>query len=204
MFFEPGLVQPDAARSDAWNRGAYIVKGPGHCVECHTPRNLLGGLKRDELLAGNPQGPEGGKVPAIDPATSESFRQWSVVDIVFSLQTGMLPDGDFFGGSMGHVVENSTSRLSEQDLKAIAEYLQSPDVRADSGFLVSVFGRTNAAVEQNHPTENGQSTPLPAVIMWLIWLIPLGGVVWLIVGRSKKQRARSNARTSRRSGDPRD
>ncbi|MCW8907398.1 MAG: cytochrome c [Sedimenticola sp.] len=113
-------------KSEAWMRGRYIVRGPGHCGECHTPRNLLGGLEQEAHLAGNPEGPEGESVPPITPE-DPGFSRWSEADIVFALQTGMKPDGDFLGGSMGHVIENSTGKLTESDLKAIAAYLRDPE-----------------------------------------------------------------------------
>ncbi len=124
--FDDRRFEPDSGKSPSWNRGAYIVNGPGHCVECHTPRNLMGGLT-DEGMAGNDDGPEGEAVPALVSRVNKEFGSWDIEDIVFSLEAGMKPDGDFFGGSMGHVVENTTSRLTEEDLKAIAEYLKSPE-----------------------------------------------------------------------------
>ncbi|WP_428623497.1 c-type cytochrome [Sedimenticola sp.] len=123
--FEPDRLQTVPQKSAAWNRGRYIVQGPGHCVECHTPRNRLGGLEREQALMGNPQGPDGEVVPPIVP-TKKPFSEWGQEDIVFALQTGMKPDGDFLGGTMGHVIENSTGALTESDLKAIAEYLLDP------------------------------------------------------------------------------
>ena len=167
LFFDRKPLPINKARSEAWNRGAYIVNGPGHCVECHTPRNLFGAMQQDALLAGNPNGPDGGSVPAIDPASSEAFRQWSHEDIVFSLQTGMMPDGDFLGGSMGHVVENTTSRLNERDLKAIAEYLQSPTL----------------------PNAGGPR----GLFFWLVWLLPIAGVIWFVLRRSGRKSGASSA-----------
>ncbi|MCW8885250.1 MAG: cytochrome c [Motiliproteus sp.] len=113
-------------RSNSWNRGAYIVNGPGHCVECHTPRNLMGGLDSDAGMVGNDNGPEGEAVPGLLATPQSDFSSWGVEDIVFSLETGMKPDGDFIGGSMGHVIDNTTSKLTPEDLKAIAEYLKNP------------------------------------------------------------------------------
>jgi len=127
LFFERAPFQPVSSNTETWNRGAYIVNGPGHCAECHTPRNVFGGLKQDELLAGTPDGPDGESVPSINPQKGESFKKWTGDEIVFALQTGMLPDGDFIGGSMGPVVENCTSKLTDNDLLAIAEYLKSPE-----------------------------------------------------------------------------
>lgn len=123
LFFEPRMIEERPENGPLWNRGNYIVNGPGHCVECHTPRNLFGALDADRHLQGNPQGPGGETVPPLSRDQDSEFADWSLDDILFSLQTGMLPDGDFVGGSMGLVVDNTTSRLSESDLRAIATYL---------------------------------------------------------------------------------
>ena len=123
LFFDPEPIAAINANGSLWNRGNYIVNGPGHCVECHTPRNLFGALDRGRHLEGNPDGPEGESVPGLHRAQDSDFRLWSNDDVFFLLQTGMLRDGDFVGGSMGKVIDNTTSRLTERDQKAIATYL---------------------------------------------------------------------------------
>ena len=123
LHFTPQRFVPFPTKSDGWNRGAYIVTGPGHCGECHTPRGRTGGLERDLMMAGNPEGPDGEAVPGLRISTNRPFRMWDADDIAFALETGMKPDGDFLGGSMGHVIDNSTSKLTEADRQAIAEYL---------------------------------------------------------------------------------
>lgn len=122
--FDETPFRENKQKSPEWNRGAYIVTGPGHCGECHSPRNFIGGVKTDEALAGNPEGPEGEKVPGLTMDQDNRVSQWSDDDLLFSIQIGMTPDGDFLGGSMGHVVENTTGKLSDGDLKAIVEYLR--------------------------------------------------------------------------------
>jgi mono/diheme cytochrome c family protein len=122
LFFDKGPFQPDPNRSATWNRGAYLVNGPGHCVECHTPRNLLGAPKRDRLLAGTRAGPEGKPVPNITPH-EQGIGKWSKSDLTFALKTSILPDGDVFGGAMAEVVEDGTSDWTDQDRAAVAEYL---------------------------------------------------------------------------------
>ena len=124
LFFEDGTFAPDPDQSDAWNRGAYLVNGPGHCSECHTPRNALGGSERDRFLAGTRDGPDGKPVPNITPH-ADGIGEWSKGDLVFGFQTSILPDGDVFGGAMAEVVEDGLSHLSKEDLEAIAEYLLS-------------------------------------------------------------------------------
>ncbi|WP_426236664.1 c-type cytochrome [Pararhizobium sp. DWP1-1-3] len=103
-------------------RGQYLVEGPGHCGECHTPRNALGGFETAEWLAGAPN-PEGeGRIPNITPG-SKSMGSWSEGDIVNYLQTGFTPEFDSAGGSMVEVQQN-IAKLPASDREAIAAYLK--------------------------------------------------------------------------------
>jgi mono/diheme cytochrome c family protein len=121
LFMDGKPFMPDAARSLAWNRGAYLVNSLGHCAECHSPRNFLGGIVAAQRFAGGPN-PEGeGWVPNI---TQKGLGDWSEKDIAYFLETGQTPDGDSAGGSMVRVIRN-TSQLSPEDRAAIAEYLKS-------------------------------------------------------------------------------
>jgi mono/diheme cytochrome c family protein len=111
-----------ADSSDAVKRGQYLVEGPGHCGECHTPRDAIGGFVSGKWLAGAPN-PEGkGNIPNITPG-SKDIASWSEDDIVTYLETGMTPDGDFVGGSMADVQQNM-AKLPAEDRKAIAAYLK--------------------------------------------------------------------------------
>ena len=130
-YFDANRFQPDTARSDEWNRGAYLVRHLGHCGECHTPRKSLGALIADRELAGNPEGPEDERVPNITPHKDAGIGRWSKSDIEYFLDIGMLPDGDFTGGSMAAVIEDNTSRLTRDDRLAIATYLQALPPAAD-------------------------------------------------------------------------
>lgn len=121
LFLDGKPLTPDAAQSAEWNRGAYLVNGPGHCAECHSPRNALGGILTNQRFAGGPN-PEGeGFVPNI---TQKGLASWSVKDIAYLLESGSTPDFDSVGGSMTAVVRN-TSRLGEADRNAIATYIKS-------------------------------------------------------------------------------
>jgi mono/diheme cytochrome c family protein len=121
LFLDGKPFTPDAARSAEWNRGAYLVNGLGHCAECHSPRNFLGGIIAAQRFAGGPN-PEGeGWVPNI---TQKGLGEWSLKDFTFFLQTGQTPDDDSAGGAMARVIKN-TSQLSAEDRAAIAEYLKS-------------------------------------------------------------------------------
>lgn len=126
LFFDEGPHVADPARAEAWNRGAYIAEGPGHCRECHAPRNALGGFAAAHL-AGTLQGPEESRVPNITPHATTGIGGWTEADIAFALETGLKPDGDTMDGAMGAVVENATSHLSPADLAAIALYLRALD-----------------------------------------------------------------------------
>jgi mono/diheme cytochrome c family protein len=121
LFVDGKPFVPDATRSAAWNRGAYLVNSLGHCAECHSPRNLLGGIVEKQRFAGGPN-PEGeGWVPNI---TQKGLGEWSTKDIADFLETGQMPEGDTAGGSMVRVIRN-TSQLSAEDRAAMAEYLKS-------------------------------------------------------------------------------
>ena len=124
LFFDDAVFAPDPSRSESWNRGAYLVQGPGHCGECHTPRNFLGGPDNGRYLAGNPVGAEGKATPNITPHAT-GIADWSAVDIAFALESGLTPDYDSFGGGMGEVVKEATGKLTKEDREAIAEFLLS-------------------------------------------------------------------------------
>ncbi len=110
-----------ANASDAVKRGQYLVEGPGHCGECHTPRNSLGGFQSALWLAGGPN-PEGkGKIPNITPGGE--IGSWSEADIAAYLETGMTPEFDSVGGTMVEVQKNM-ARLPAEDRAAIAAYLK--------------------------------------------------------------------------------
>lgn len=121
LFLDGKPFVADSAKSPQWNRGAYLVNSFGHCAECHSPRNALGGIIAGQRFAGGPN-PEGeGWVPNI---TQKGLGEWSAKDIAYFLKTGELPDGDSVGGAMTRVIKN-TSQLSDDDLAAMADYLKS-------------------------------------------------------------------------------
>jgi mono/diheme cytochrome c family protein len=121
LFLDGRPFRPDPGQSAEWNRGAYLVNGPGHCAECHSPRNLLGGIIAGQRFAGGPN-PEGeGWIPNI---TQHRLKDWSEKEIAYLLETGDTPDGDSVGGQMTAVVRN-TSQLSAGERAAIATYVKS-------------------------------------------------------------------------------
>lgn len=121
LFFDDTPFTPDPAQPAQWNRGAYLVNAFGHCAECHSPRNWLGGIVAAQRFAGGPD-PEGhGWVPNI---TQKNLADWSETDFAYFLESGQLPDGDSVGGAMTRVIRN-TSQLSAEDRHAMAVYLKS-------------------------------------------------------------------------------
>ena len=121
LFLDGETFKPDPSKSVNWNRGAYLINGPAHCAECHSPRNILGGIIVSQRFAGG-QSPDGqGGVPNI---TQFKLKDWSVSDIAETLTTGMTPDADRVGGSMIDVVRN-TSQLSAADRTSMATYIKS-------------------------------------------------------------------------------
>ena len=121
LFLDGKPFQPDPTKSAQWNRGAYLVNGPGHCAECHSPRNALGGIVEKQRFAGGPN-PEGeGWVANI---TQAGLKDYSDKDIAYLLETGNTPDGDSVGGAMVPVIRN-TSQLIAEDRAAIAAYIKS-------------------------------------------------------------------------------
>lgn len=100
-------------------RGRYLVEALGHCGECHTPRNALGGLIRSQWLSGAAAPDGDGTIPNLTSAA----LTWSEADIAAYLKSGFTPEFDTAGGQMVEVIEN-TSRLTDDDRSAIAAYLK--------------------------------------------------------------------------------
>jgi mono/diheme cytochrome c family protein len=121
--FQPGEYSPDASHDAKWNRGAYLVQALTHCGECHTPRNILGGLERGQWLTGARM-PVGDLIASNLTPDKTGLADWSEADIVDALEVGTLPQGGTLGGEMGEVVKNSTSHMRPDDRAAIAAYLK--------------------------------------------------------------------------------
>jgi mono/diheme cytochrome c family protein len=120
LFVDGESFRPDAAQSAQWNRGAYLVNGPGHCAECHSPRHALGAVIESQRFAGGPEPVGDGWVPNI---TQHGLSAWSVEDIAKLLTTGENRDSDTVGGDMALVVGN-TAKLSDDDRNAMAAYVK--------------------------------------------------------------------------------
>lgn len=127
LFFAPGPFEADPKLSQTLNRGAYLVQALGHCSECHTPRNFLGGPRRDRFLAGG-KGPEGKGVPNLTPTKLKKLNDAELKDFLMS---GATPDGDVPAEAMGEVIRNTTSQLTPEDLAALMAYLRALAPLAD-------------------------------------------------------------------------
>ncbi|WP_069299166.1 c-type cytochrome [Neptunicoccus sediminis] len=112
----------DGDLSEEETRGRYLVEAMGHCAECHTPRNAIGGMDRSRWMAGGPNPDGKGRIPNITPH-DDGIGGWAVVDIVTYLNSGFTPEFDVAGGQMADVVEN-TKLLPPEDHAAIAAYLK--------------------------------------------------------------------------------
>ncbi|TPN83116.1 c-type cytochrome [Mesorhizobium sp. CU2] len=118
---EPVIALPDGT-PDKVLAGRYLVEGPGHCGECHTPRDLAGGVKKAEWLAGAVAAEGSGVVPNITSGEG-GIKDWSEADIANYLETGFTPDFDSVGGAMVEVQKNM-AQLTADDRAAIAAYLK--------------------------------------------------------------------------------
>jgi mono/diheme cytochrome c family protein len=119
--FTPGRYQPNPQKSAEWNRGAYIVEGPGHCGTCHTPKTLLGGDKTGAPLAGATL--QGWFAPNITTNSHKGIGGWSKDDLGQYLKTGT-NNWTLASGPMAEAVTHSTSQMTDADIAAIATYLK--------------------------------------------------------------------------------
>ncbi len=127
LYFDRSPINPDPAQTDEWNRGRYLVEALGHCAECHSARDLLGGIESRYRYAGGPDVEGHGWVPNITQH-KDGIGDFSKSDIVALLKTGELPEADSVSGAMMAVVRNM-AKLSDDDLSAMAEFLKSLSAR---------------------------------------------------------------------------
>jgi mono/diheme cytochrome c family protein len=131
LFLSHQRFASDPAQSESWNRGAYLVRGPAHCVTCHTPRNLLMAEDSGRELAGGDLG--NWFAPNITSDANSGIGGWSNDELVTYLREGHAIGKSQAGGPMAEAVENSLQSLQPADLEAIATYLKTvPPVR-DAG-----------------------------------------------------------------------
>jgi mono/diheme cytochrome c family protein len=127
LYFEEGEYKSDPAQSPQWNRGAYIVTGPGHCGACHTPKNFLMADENEHALGGEVT--ENWFAADLSGDARAGLGGWSAADIEEYLRTGRNARSTA-SGAMGEVIEHSTSRMTADDRSAIATYLKGLPSRA--------------------------------------------------------------------------
>lgn len=123
LYFAEGAYKPDPTKSAAWNRGAYLVEGAGHCSDCHSPRNLLGGIEKRRDFTG--AAIDGWFAVDLTADITTGLGSWSVDDIAHYLKTGVSRGKSTALGPMAAFIRNSTSHLTDADRRAMAEYLKS-------------------------------------------------------------------------------
>lgn len=123
LYFKPGVFERDTNQSAAWNRGAYLVQGLGHCNECHAPRNALGAMDKHGQLTGGQIPQMHWYAPDLSTRAGGGLEGWNTQDIVDLLKRGQSAKGAAFG-PMAEVVHNSTQYMNDADLSAVATYLQ--------------------------------------------------------------------------------
>jgi mono/diheme cytochrome c family protein len=134
LYFRPATFTPEPSQSDAFNRGAYLVRGLGHCEACHAPRNALGATRDEAQLAGGLIPMQAWYAPSLSSPGEAGVADWRVEEIVALLQTGVSARASVMG-PMAEVVFRSTQHLSDADARAMATYLkglpaQAPQARA--------------------------------------------------------------------------
>jgi cytochrome c553 len=124
LYFKPGTVQADSSRSAEWNRGAYLVRGLGHCSACHTPRNALGASQNSAELGGSMMPLQNWYAPSLRNPQEAGLSEANQAHRLALLAGGVSVQGAVTG-PMAEVVQNSTQHWSRQDLNAMAVFLKS-------------------------------------------------------------------------------
>lgn len=124
VYFDAGEYRPDPAKTAAWNRGAYLVQGLGHCNECHTRRDSFGAPVDDPLLGGGIVPVQNWYAPDLSMGRHGGLDGWTPADVIALLKTGRSRKGTAVG-PMAEVVTRSTQHLTDDDLAAMATYLAS-------------------------------------------------------------------------------
>ncbi|MEG0210387.1 MULTISPECIES: cytochrome c [Hafnia] len=122
LFFDAAPFKTNPQRSSQWNRGAYLVDGLGHCTSCHTPKNLLGADQSGKYLQGGEL--QGWLAPEITGNRRQGIGRWTPDQVVSYLGTGSNSHA-VAAGPMGEAIDNSLQYMNKDDLRAMAEYLQS-------------------------------------------------------------------------------
>jgi len=156
LFFEPGVYRPDPAKSEAWNRGAYLSDGLAHCAACHSPRNALGASKTgSSAYAGGTV--DGWVAPALTAANPAPLP-WTQAELFGFLRTGGTALHGVAAGSMSEVIHVGLAKLPDADIEAIAVYFADLDGAAGrSGNTDRVLAKAMSAsdLEMREPVDPG-------------------------------------------------
>lgn len=123
LYFKEGEFQPDRKQSMEWNRGAYLVKGLGHCAMCHTAVNALGGSREAKAFEGGMIPNQNWYAPSLTSNREAGLGNWTIKEITDLLQSGVSHRGTVYG-PMAEVVFNSLQYMTDEDAKAMAVYLK--------------------------------------------------------------------------------
>lgn len=123
LFFRPGEFEAQAGKSAEWNRGAYLVRGLGHCQACHAPRNVLGATNENLELSGGLIPMQNWYAPSLASPAEAGVQSWLPEEVVRLLRDGQTA-GDAAMGPMAEVVFSSTQHLGDADLRAMATFLR--------------------------------------------------------------------------------
>jgi mono/diheme cytochrome c family protein len=151
LYFTPGEFKPDPSKSVEWNRGAYLVEGAEHCGLCHTPKNVMGGDENGRAMQGSVL--QNWYAPNITGSRRVGIGDWTVDDIALYLKTGR-NRYDIASGPMAEAVTNSTSRLTDADLRAIAVYLK--ELPPGGGELPQPVSGQDPAMQRGQAIYNNQ------------------------------------------------
>jgi mono/diheme cytochrome c family protein len=151
LYFTPGEFKPDPSKSVEWNRGAYLVEGAEHCGLCHTPKNVMGGDENGRAMQGSVL--QNWYAPNITGSRRVGIGDWTVDDIALYLKTGR-NRYDIASGPMAEAVTNSTSRLTDTDLRAIAVYLK--ELPPGGGELPQPVSGQDPAMQRGQAIYNNQ------------------------------------------------
>jgi mono/diheme cytochrome c family protein len=151
LYFTPGEFKPDPGKPAEWNRGAYLVEAAEHCSLCHTPKNAMGGDENSQAMQGSVL--QSWYAPNLTGNRRIGIGDWSVEDIALYLKTGR-NRYDIASGPMADAVTNSTSHLTDADVRAIAVYLK--DLPSGGGGPSQPVSARDPAMEQGRAIYNNQ------------------------------------------------
>jgi len=162
LFFDAGVYQPVAAKSDIWNRGAYLAEGITHCAACHTPRNRFGAEQGQAAYAGAPF--DGWFAPPLNAANPAPLP-WTQQDLYDYLRSGESEAHGVAAGVMASVVHDGLAKLPDDDIRALATYFADNNgsaARAPTAAAALSLAMSRRLVDAGRETEPGANLYLAA------------------------------------------